>query len=327
MKPGVVTKIPIGNLRKNPHNPRMLFDDEPLQILLESIDKVGVLVPITVYPKESKDEVNPQTDEFIILDGERRWRCAGKLNLEEIPAIIVEKPTDVQNIIMMFNIHNLREPWMLMPTALKLETLMELLDETSERKLSELTKLSISHVRRCKILLSYPKKFQNMLLAPPSERLKADFFIDLHRIRRPALEDPKLSFWTSRGDEASVDLFLKKYMTGVIESVTESRLLASMYRGAEESDQLQKFDKEMDNFLAKPNMTIHDIEIPGIEYEEVYREIRYSTRRLHTQILKLEMEALSANQEIIDLLTSLVELINTRLKEAQVTRLTDDEHE
>ena len=50
MKPGEVTHIPVANLEPNPHNPRRLFDEEPMRILQESIEQVGVLVPITVYP-------------------------------------------------------------------------------------------------------------------------------------------------------------------------------------------------------------------------------------------------------------------------------------
>jgi len=319
MKPGEVTRIPITNLEPNPHNPRLLFDDEPLIILLESIREVGVLVPITVYPKEDKDEVDPKKDRFIILDGERRWRCVNKLERYDIPAIIVERPTDVQNILIMFNIHNLREPWMLMPTALKLQTLMDKLKETNERKLAELTKLSVSQIRRCKILLTYPKKYHDMLLAPPSERLKADFFIDLHRIRRPALEE-ELPFWKERGDEKCIDIFLSKYRNEVIESVTAPRIIASLYRGAQNTKQLDIFNNEMEKFLSNPNMKVEEIIIPGVEYEKIYQELKRSTMRLQNQIIKLDVEAISANEDIINILTNLVSLIQSRLDEAQVTR-------
>ncbi len=155
-----------------------------MRILEESISKLGILVPVTVYPKIAGTQ-DTKRGRFVLLDGERRWRCARELKLPTIPAIIVERPSPEQNILTMFHIHNVREGWQLMPTALKLQTLMEALGETNERKLFELTKLSIGQVRRCKILLTFPKKFQDMMLAPPSERMKADFFIELQRIRGP----------------------------------------------------------------------------------------------------------------------------------------------
>jgi len=326
MKPGEVTYIPITNIERNPHNPRRLFDEEPMRILQESISQVGVLVPITVYPKEDKADIDIGTDRFVLLDGERRWRCVTNLGRESIPAIIVEKPTETRNILTMFHIHNMREPWMLMPTALKLQTLMEKLEEDNEKKLAELTKLSVSQIRRCKILLTYPEKFQNMLLAPPSERLKADFFIELERIRGPAL-DEKMPFWMKRGDEKCIDIVLQKYQKETIKAVTESRKLAEIYRGAIRTKQLKRFNKEMERFLDTPEMKIEDIDVPGAGFEKEYKEIRRSATRLHTQLERLDTEAISGDQEMVDLLEKLLELIQSKLEEALVEKRRNAEFE
>jgi len=326
MKPGEVTHIPVANLEPNPHNPRRLFDEEPMRILLESIKAVNVLVPITVYPKKEKKEVDVTTDRFVLLDGERRWRCVKKLGRKTIPAIIVERPTETRNILTMFHIHNMREPWMLMPTALKLQTLMEKLKEDNERKLAELTKLSVGQVRRCKILLSYPKKFQNMLLAPPGKRLKADFFIELQRIRGPALNE-KMPFWIKRGDEKCIAIFLQKYLKGVIAAVTESRKLAEIYRGSLKSDQIKKFYSEMERFLDNPEMEIQDIDVAGATFQKEYREIRRSARRLRTQLDRLDTEVISGDREMIGILESLLELIQSKLAEALVMEERRDEPE
>ena len=213
-----------------------------------------------------------------------------------------------------------------MPTALKLQTLMEKLKEDNERKLAELTKLSIGQVRRCKILLSYPKKFQNMLLAPPSKRLKADFFIELQRIRRPALNE-KMPFWIKRGDEKCIDIFLQKYLKGVITAVTESRKLAEIYRGSLKSDQIKKFYSEMERFLDNPEMEIQDIDVSGATFEKEYREIRKSARRLRTQLDRLDTEVISGDREMIGILESLLELIQSKLAEALVVEERRDEPE
>ena len=71
------------SLRKNPDNPRLIFQAEELSALEESIKEQGILVPLTVY-KDGKH--------FVLLDGERRWRCALRLGLHTVPAIIQEKP-------------------------------------------------------------------------------------------------------------------------------------------------------------------------------------------------------------------------------------------
>src|SRR5207248_5291031 len=155
-------------------NPRMLFDRADLHVLRESIDRVGILVPLTVYQEKS-------TSHYVILDGQRRWICAQDVGLKTIPVNEVSEPSLVQNIVTMFQIHKLRKDWELMPTALKLELLMRELKEKGDKRLATLTGLDEAVVDRCRKLLSYPKKYQGMMLDPdPENRAKADFFIELY---------------------------------------------------------------------------------------------------------------------------------------------------
>src|SRR5437867_787943 len=99
-----VKKIAINHLDPNPHNPRRLFDKSPLETLQDSIKRVGILVPLTVY-RDSK------TKRYVILDGQRRWMCASAIGLKTVPVNEVKEPTLIQNIVTMFQIHKLREDW------------------------------------------------------------------------------------------------------------------------------------------------------------------------------------------------------------------------
>jgi ParB family chromosome partitioning protein len=317
MKPASVEKIPIKNIEPNPHNPRRLFDEEPMKILEESIKKLGILVPLTIYPKREKHTTNFLKDTFVLLDGERRWRCAIELGYTEIPAVIVERPDETQNMLTMFHIHNVREGWQLMPTALKLKVLIDALHEENERKLAELTKLSVGQIRRCKILLTLPVKFQNMMLAPPSERMKTDFFIELHRIRGPALAE-EWPPWINRGDSKCIQIILDKYLSGKIIAVTEFRRLAEIYRGSIRTNQKSRFYKDFDRFLRKPEMRADEFDIPGATFDKEVREIKRSTKRLLSQIKTLELDAIVADREAIDLLRKLMKTIEAKLNEALV---------
>ena len=109
--PDVVSLIEPRSLQRNPDNPRLVFRQEDLDALQESIAEQGILVPLTLY-REGRG--------YRILDGERRWRCALKLGLSKVPAIIQPKPGRLQNIMMMFAIHHARKDWDPLPTALKL---------------------------------------------------------------------------------------------------------------------------------------------------------------------------------------------------------------
>src|SRR6266516_3702437 len=85
-----VKTIPTESLVPNPHNPRVLFDREPLTVLKESIDKVGILVPLTVFWSEAQRQ-------YVILDGQRRWMCAQELELAEVPVNQVVEHSLVDN--------------------------------------------------------------------------------------------------------------------------------------------------------------------------------------------------------------------------------------
>lgn len=208
-----VLSLPTGKLRANPHNPRMLFDREDLQVLRESIKRVGILVPLTVYLEKISGN-------YVILDGQRRWICAQEVGLKDIPVNQVAEPTLVQNIVTMFQIHKLRKDWELMPTALKLELLMRELGEKKERRLAELTGLDEAVVVRCKKLLSYPKRYQDMMLdADPDKREKADFFIELYPVRNDR-EVGKLPWF--KKDKFTDDMLRKLAQKG-IKSVTDFR--------------------------------------------------------------------------------------------------------
>jgi len=312
--PASVAHLALASITPNPHNPRRLFDEKPMQILKESIRKLGVLVPITVYMDKPRKGADGDQG-YVLLDGERRWRCAQALGLDTIPAIVVERPDDTRNILTMFHIHNLREGWQLMPTALKLQTLMTMLRTRNERKLAELTKLSVSQIRRCKILLSYPRRFQNLMLAPPDKRLKADFFIELDRVRRPARAE-KFPPWTSRGDSKSIQVMLDKYMHRVIKAVTEFRNLAEIYRASVAQDRLKEFMREFDGFLSNRDMAIDDMRVQGATFARESKEIRRSAHRLLSQVGALDFESIASDRETVDVLKQLVDVIERKLREA-----------
>ncbi len=85
-------QIRIEQIRPNPDNPRIHFRQKEMNELLESIAIHGVQVPVSVYEDRGS---------FVLIDGERRWRCCRKLNLVSIPALIQEKPDKLTNLLLM----------------------------------------------------------------------------------------------------------------------------------------------------------------------------------------------------------------------------------
>jgi hypothetical protein len=161
-----------------------------------------------------------------------------------------------------------------------------------------------------------------MMLAPPSERFKADFFIDLHRIRGPALEN-KFPPWERRGDEKCIDIMIAKYNKGIIKAVTDFRKLVSIYRACVQQDKLEEFMRQFEQFLLKMNKKIDDFDIPGATFAGEAAELGKSTRRLITQIGSIELENVSSDEQLISDLKKLVRLITRKLEDALLIKPRD----
>ncbi|MDQ0011543.1 ParB/RepB/Spo0J family partition protein [Luteibacter jiangsuensis] len=219
----------------NPENPRLIFRQEELDALAESIRRQGILVPLTLYP-DGKG--------FKILDGERRWRCAIKLALTSVPAILVSKPDKMTNLMMMFAIHHRRDEWDPLPTAEKLKVLEQLYAKRygkapSERELAELASLKVGEVRRFKKLLALPESYRQMLMLE-LQKPRADQKITVDHVleaRAGALALRKRDILHNDKEEDSLrTAIIEKFRTGVIDNTVAPRKLAKIARAVERGD-------------------------------------------------------------------------------------------
>jgi len=96
---GALKSIPIGQIGRNPFQPRREFNSEELGELQESLNSSGLLQPITVRRRPGKDG-------FELIAGERRLRAAMKLGWKEIPAII--KDIDDKTVLTLALVENLQ---------------------------------------------------------------------------------------------------------------------------------------------------------------------------------------------------------------------------
>jgi ParB family transcriptional regulator, chromosome partitioning protein len=301
-----VKSLPIDSLKPNPHNPRLLFDRADMDILKSSIERVGILVPLTVY-LESKSGI------YRILDGQRRWMCAQEAGLKKIPVNEVSEPSLVQNIVTMFQIHKLRKDWELMPTALKLELLMDELGERGDKRLAALTGLDESVVVRCKKLLSYPKKYQDMMLDPdPDNRAKADFFIELYVVVTD--RNVKKFDWFKRN--RFTDAMLEKVEEKGLKSVTEFRAVKQHVNNAAKAHKLNTISKRLREFAETPALTIAHLEIQSAQSAATARALTKAADNLTSQLAELDVEEIYAEDDLWDKLEELSKIIRGVLKKA-----------
>jgi ParB family chromosome partitioning protein len=280
-------EIEVSNISPNPHNPRLIFDPEELNELKGSISKVGILVPLTVY-RNSKSF--PKT-EYVLLDGERRWRCAKELGLKVVPANVIDEPKDItQNILFMFNIHHFRKEWALFPTALKLEVIIEKLGTDQEAVLSEFTGVSRGTIRRCKALLWYPTKYRDTLLEK-SGKISTDFFIELFPIAHPLSHEDE--FLYPQGIERFVDACIAKFESqNFIHDVKEFREMRKAMGYYENINNFSEFIDRIEQFISE-KIGLEIFASIDIEEERTFKNIVKYISYLNANLVEVNSDILS----------------------------------
>jgi ParB family chromosome partitioning protein len=81
-----IVELDLDKIRQNPDQPRKRFNEETLTDLARSIEKHGIIQPITVKQEGE--------DCYLLVAGERRYRAHQILERQTIPAIITEGNAD-----------------------------------------------------------------------------------------------------------------------------------------------------------------------------------------------------------------------------------------
>jgi hypothetical protein len=153
-----------------------------------------------------------------------------------LPANVVEPPIRIAAVLYMFSIHNYREGWELMPTARSLKFVMETIGEDDSKVLAKLTGLSDPQIERCKKLLTFPDRFQEMSLDPdPKTRIPSNFWIEALPVITLAIGTvPTIQ---QLGRDRATDKLVEKYRSRKIKSVIHFRRIMESYDLSEDDPQ------------------------------------------------------------------------------------------
>ncbi|MFM8981058.1 MAG: ParB/RepB/Spo0J family partition protein, partial [Planctomycetia bacterium] len=114
MGPGAPRALPVDQIRPNPYQPRVVFEESALQELADSLRAHGVLQPLVVRPSLGGYEV---------LAGERRLRAAKSIGMASIPALVREaSDEEMQTLALVENVQ--REDLNAMEKARALRAMM-----------------------------------------------------------------------------------------------------------------------------------------------------------------------------------------------------------
>ncbi|MGZ9849568.1 ParB/RepB/Spo0J family partition protein [Macrococcus psychrotolerans] len=148
----IVEELNVAELRANPYQPRIEFDEAALEELSESIKLHGVLQPIVV---------RRSVKGYDIVVGERRFRASKLAGKNKIPAIV--KTLTDQQMMELAIIENLqREDLNPLEEAKSYESLMKHLNLTQAETADRLGK-SRSYIANLLRLLNLPQEVKKMI--------------------------------------------------------------------------------------------------------------------------------------------------------------------
>lgn len=149
----VKTTLRTSEIEPNRDQPRKMFSDEAITALADSIREHGMLQPILVRPIP--------TGGYQIVAGERRWRAARMLGLDEVPVNIKEfSDAEAMQIAIIENLQ--RENLNPIEEASGYNELIERYGMTQD-KIAKMVGRSRSAIANTVRLLSLPKKVVKML--------------------------------------------------------------------------------------------------------------------------------------------------------------------
>ena len=93
-----IKNIPLKCIRPNPCQPRKHFDAEAMEVLIRSVERYGVINPISVR--------HVGDNEYELISGERRFRAAYSAGLKDIPCLILD--TDGSDCAVLSLLENLQ---------------------------------------------------------------------------------------------------------------------------------------------------------------------------------------------------------------------------
>ena len=149
------SKVLIGNLSRNPYQPRQSFSEEKLEELAQSIKKNGIIQPIAVRSKKT------EPGKYEIIAGERRWLAAQKAGMHDIPVTVLEL-SDVESLEVAIVENIQRDDLNPVEEAKGYERLSKEFNYDHE-SISKLMSKSRSHISNTLRLLTLPKDVLAML--------------------------------------------------------------------------------------------------------------------------------------------------------------------
>jgi len=317
-----IIDIPLSQIEVNYLNPRKRFVDTEGDTLIESIISKGLLNPIIVFKKS-------RSNKYVILDGERRFKAFKKLNESTIPChVLAKEPSELENLSLMFHIHNVREEWTDFAIAQALlKVIHEMgkdikdLERQDKLELVKITSLSEYKINKYLVFYDYPQsildKFMNSeMKEEPDKGMDPDILAEMHAPIK-IIEQEIPQFLKRFSKEKIIDACIKKKAKGIIKTNRDFRALTKSLSA------MKKGGVRKEVMLEKLETFIRDIDVTPQSIFEDTSETIYQVESIikKTELLIKEIQNLNLNQVTKDEKTKiekyvgvLTQLLKTKLR-------------
>jgi ParB/RepB/Spo0J family partition protein len=287
---------------KNERNPRQKasFSSENLAPLRASIEEHGILEPLMVQAYDD--------DMYLLLEGERRWTVAGLLGIKEVPAIVVNRLDEQEQVVTMFNIHHQRKGWEMAEELTAIRELKERNGHLGEDALAKKLGISTATLRdRLQVLAMGDEVIAEIARdrLDYSSALRSDQIAKSLARKRPAVAE-KL------GGEAGVrKRLLAKAKSrrpaggrgGIGQELVEAR--------KDLVDPEAMPDELVEEYLDKPDAKLRDVRrrAESLEERRKVEDLSREARRLEREmtLFRIDLEAAPNLRELRTALASLIE--------------------
>jgi len=224
--------------------------------------------------------------------------------------------------MMMFAIHNARQDWDPLPTALKLEELEKIITKAtgqkpSERRLAAAASLRVGEVRRYRKILAIPaalrKELMSELRKPRTEqRLTVDHVIEaVDGVSRLA----KAQVISEPETDELVTAIANKFRSEVLTSTVEPRKLSRIARAVERHEVSQtKVRSEIARFKASPKYSINQIFENTVEHADFSHGTEQLIRRSLARIKEIRSRKIELTPDLRQALEDLLKEVEAMLR-------------
>lgn len=237
-KDASITIVPLSSIHPDLEQPRKYFDAIKLNTLKESIEKHGILTPLSVLHRKEGG--------YVLVDGERRFRAAKLAKLIKIPVMVMEDSSATDALIKQFHLQEQHEGW----TGPEKAIAMQKLSKALGLKINDLGRMLGINVNTLKHYINFASILDKKEFIRSDLPLKYAGYINAVKATAHTARDKMDEEYTVEDSAKLEKVLMKKIETGDIQNPSDFGKIQDAIRSDPKTvDKLLKGEKKVFNLF------------------------------------------------------------------------------